>query len=71
MKGRRKRVRRKDGSSYRSKGERKRWATNRKERGRSYATGMDRTQQEVWLKTQREAAKDRSTTAEGEEQPRS
>jgi hypothetical protein len=50
-------VRRKDGSSYRSKGDRKRWATNRKERSRSYATAMDRTQQEVWLSTKREAAK--------------
>ena len=48
MKGRRKRVSRKDGSTYRSKGQRKRWGMNRKERSRRHVTAQDRTQQEVW-----------------------
>jgi hypothetical protein len=50
MKERRKRVKRADGSLFRSKSARKRWGTSGRGSGRERETGRDWTVHELWRK---------------------
>lgn len=50
MKNRIKRVRRVDGSVYRTKGKRERWKAHRTGINRRLQSSIDRTKQSVWIK---------------------